>query len=78
MQKEEEQIFILMICETKFADNLFSMNGPMIYKMARKTVYKKIQLDLENNNLNIDDIDLVVPHKASGQQVVNVNVNRWF
>ena len=52
--------------ETKFADNLFSMNGPMIYKMARKTVYNQIQLDLKNNNLNINDIDLVVPHQASG------------
>ena len=52
--------------ETKFSDNLFSMNGPMIYKMARKTVYNQIQLDLENNNLNINDIDLVVPHQASG------------
>ena len=55
--------------ETKFADNLFSMNGPMIYKMARKTVYNQIQLDLENNNLNINDIDLVVPHQASGLAV---------
>ena len=52
--------------ETKFADNLFTMNGPMIYKMARKTVYNQIQLDLKNNNLKADDIDLVVPHQASG------------
>ena len=52
--------------ETKFADNLFTMNGPMIYKMARKTVYNQIQLDLKNNNLKADDIDLGVPHQASG------------
>ena len=52
--------------ETKFADNLFTMNGPMIYKMARKTVYNQIQLDLKNNNLKADDIDLVLPHQASG------------
>ena len=52
--------------KTKFADNLFTMNGPMIYKMARKTVYNQIQLDLKNNNLKADDIDLVVPHQASG------------
>ena len=52
--------------ETKFADNLFTMNGPMIYKMARKTVYNQIQLDLKNNNLKADDIDLVIPHQASG------------
>jgi len=55
--------------ETSFSDNLFTMNGPMIYKMARKTVYNQIQLDLENNNLNINDIDLVVPHQASGLAV---------
>jgi 3-oxoacyl-[acyl-carrier-protein] synthase-3 len=55
--------------ETSFADNLFSMNGPMIYKMARKTVYNQIQLDLKNNNLKVDDIDLVVPHQASGLAV---------
>ena len=48
--------------ETKFSDNLFSMNGPMIYKMARKTVYNQIQEDLKNNNLGIDDINLLVPH----------------
>ena len=52
--------------KTKFADNLFTMNGPMIYKMARKTVYNQIQLDLKNNNLKADDIDLVLPHQASG------------
>tara|TARA_B110000263_G_scaffold119247_2_gene103854 strand:- start:2797 stop:3759 length:963 start_codon:yes stop_codon:yes gene_type:complete len=55
--------------ETKFSDNLFSMNGPMIYKMARKIVYNQIQLDLKNNNLKVDDIDLVVPHQASGLAV---------
>ena len=55
--------------ETSFSDNLFTMNGPMIYKMARKTVYNQIQLDLKNNNLKVDDIDLVVPHQASGLAV---------
>lgn len=55
--------------ETKFADNLFSMNGPMIYKMARKTVYNQIQEDLKNNNLEVDDINLLVPHQASGLAV---------
>ena len=55
--------------ETSFSDNLFTMNGPMIYKMARKTVYNQIQLDLENNNLKVDDIDLIVPHQASGLAV---------
>ena len=46
-------------------DNLFSMNGPLIYKMARKRVYKLIRTDLKNNNLDINDIDCVVPHQAS-------------
>ena len=55
--------------ETSFSDNLFTMNGPMIYKMARKTVYNQIQLDLKNNNLKVDDIDLIVPHQASGLAV---------
>ncbi len=55
--------------ETKFADNLFSMNGPMIYKMARKIVYTQIKEDLKNNNLGIDDINLLVPHQASGLAV---------
>lgn len=54
---------------TSFADNLFTMNGPMIYKMARKIVFNQIQLDLKNNNLTVNDIDLVVPHQASGLAV---------
>ena len=55
--------------ETKFSDNLFAMNGPMIYKMARKTVYNKIQEDLNKNNIKIDDINLLIPHQASGLAV---------
>ena len=51
--------------ETTFDDNLFSMNGPMIYKMARKTVYQQIQKDLKKHNLTINDIDLLIPHQAS-------------
>ena len=51
--------------KTTYDDNLFSMNGPMIYKMARKKVYKLIQKDLKDNNLNISDIDCLVPHQAS-------------
>ena len=51
---------------TTYADNLFSMNGPMIYKMARKSVYEQIQKDLNKHKLSIDDIDLLIPHQASG------------
>ena len=55
--------------ETNFSDNLFAMNGPMIYKMARKTVYNQIQEDLNKNNIKIDDINLLIPHQASGLAV---------
>ena len=51
--------------KTTIDDNLFSMNGPMIYKMARKKVYKMIQKDFKKNNLTINDINLVIPHQAS-------------
>ena len=50
-------------------DNLFSMNGPKVYKMARKKVYDMIANDLSINNLNQNDIRLVVPHQASGMAV---------
>ena len=50
---------------TTIEDNLFSMNGPLIYKMARKKVYKLIKSDLNKNNLKTSDIDCVVPHQAS-------------
>ena len=33
--------------EKAIADNLFSMNGPKIYKMARKYVYDMINQDLK-------------------------------
>ena len=55
--------------KTTLDDNLFSMNGPMIYKMARKKVYDRIKDDLKRNNLNLEDIDLVIPHQASGLAV---------
>ena len=54
---------------TSIADNLFSMNGPQVYKMARKKVYDLIVSDLNKNNLSISDIDLVIPHQASGMAV---------
>ena len=54
---------------TTIEDNLFSMNGPLVYKMARKKVYNMIKDDLENNELSINDIDLLVPHQASQMAV---------
>ena len=51
--------------KTTLDDNLFSMNGPQIYKIARKRVYAMIKEDLKNNNLKPNDIDLLIPHQAS-------------
>ena len=50
-------------------DNYFTMQGPKVYKMARKRVYKMIQNILLENNLTPNDIDLVIPHQASGTAV---------
>ena len=50
---------------TTLDDNLFSMNGPLIYKMARKKVYEVIKNDINENNLTPADIDCLVPHQAS-------------
>ena len=54
---------------TKDVDNLFTMNGPMIYKMARKHVYTMINDDLKKIGINREDITLLVPHQASGLAV---------
>ena len=37
--------------------------------MARKKVYKLINTILEENNLEKKDIDLIIPHQASGSAV---------
>jgi len=50
-------------------DHYFTMSGPKVYKMARKKVYDMIENILLTNNLNISDIDLVIPHQASGNAV---------
>ena len=50
---------------TKLEDNLFSMDGPKIYKMAFQKVYKKIKYDLKETKLSQNDIDLLIPHQAS-------------
>ena len=54
---------------TSFDDNLFHMEGPKVYRLARKKVYGLINQILEENNLTRDDIDLVIPHQASGSAV---------
>ena len=55
--------------KTTLEDNLFSMNGPGIYKMARKKVYDRLKEDLKENNLTPNDINLLIPHQASGLAV---------
>ena len=51
--------------ETTPEDNLFTMNGPKIYRMAFQKVYERIQKDLLSTKINHNDIDLVIPHQAS-------------
>lgn len=50
-------------------DHYFTMAGPNVYKMARKKVYNMISKSLSKNNLNVKDIDLVIPHQASGTAI---------
>ena len=37
--------------------------------MARKKVYDRLKEDLKENNLTPDDINLLIPHQASGLAV---------
>ena len=50
-------------------DHYFTMSGPQVYKMARKKVYSMIGNILSKNNLSIKDINLVIPHQASGTAI---------
>ena len=54
---------------TTTEDNLFSMDGPGIYKIARKHVYKMMLKTLNNTGLEKTDIDWIIPHQASGKAV---------
>jgi len=54
---------------TTTEDNLFSMDGPRIYKIARKYVYQMMLKTLKNTGLEKKDIDWVIPHQASGKAV---------
>ena len=55
--------------KTKPTDNLFTMNGPAIYKIARIKSYKMLLQTLKNNKLKKKDIDWIVPHQASGKAI---------
>jgi len=52
--------------DTVEQDNLFRMNGPGIYKMAYRKVHELVDDLLGQAGMAREDIDLVVPHQASG------------
>tara|TARA_B110000263_G_C15185097_1_gene453406 strand:- start:258 stop:959 length:702 start_codon:yes stop_codon:yes gene_type:complete len=54
---------------TKKEDNLFSMNGSEVFKFSLPKVYNMILEVLERNNISQSDIDLLIPHQASGKGV---------
>ena len=54
---------------TTLADNLFTMDGPNVYKIARKQVYKMVMRSLKATRLHKNQIDWVIPHQASGKAV---------
>jgi len=51
---------------TRPEDYLFAMDGPGVYKMARRRVLELVQALLTENGLTVGDVDWVVPHQASG------------
>jgi 3-oxoacyl-[acyl-carrier-protein] synthase-3 len=51
---------------TRPEDNLFAMDGPGVYKMARRRVLELVQGLLTEHGLTMGDVDWVVPHQASG------------
>tara|TARA_X000000368_G_scaffold252005_1_gene199118 strand:+ start:1720 stop:2688 length:969 start_codon:yes stop_codon:yes gene_type:complete len=55
--------------DTKREDNLFSMDGPAIYKIARKQVYRMLLRTLKETELDKESIDWVIPHQASKKAV---------
>lgn len=54
---------------TTAADNLFTMDGPSVYKIARKEVYRMMLKTMKTTGLNREDVDWVIPHQASGKAV---------
>tara|TARA_B110000438_G_scaffold287046_1_gene318919 strand:+ start:123 stop:1088 length:966 start_codon:yes stop_codon:yes gene_type:complete len=64
--------------DTTYADNLFTMDGPGVYKIARKQVYKMVMKSLKYTRLFQRDIDWVIPHQASGKAVeAYVSIGRF-
>ena len=50
---------------TELNDNLFTMDGPAIYKSARKKAYKMVLDTFKKTNFNKEDVSWVIPHQAS-------------
>ena len=57
---------------TTLADNRFHMNGPAIYRMARKRVADLLDEVRDLTGLSPGDFDLVVPHQASGNALASL------
>ena len=51
--------------DTRLDDNLFTMDGPKIYKLARKKIYLMLLEMMKKNKIKQKDIDFVIPHQAS-------------
>ena len=51
---------------TRPEDQFFSMDGPEVFKMARRRVVGLIQGILTDHGMCVDEVDWVVPHQASG------------
>ena len=47
-------------------DYLFTMNGPALYRLAIGAVRDLVAVVLQDAGMSLDDIDVVVPHQASG------------
>ena len=54
---------------TKPEDNLFSMDGPSIYKIARKKAYKMVSETFKDVEFDKTDVSWVIPHQASKKAV---------
>ncbi len=54
---------------TKHDDNLFSMKGSKVYRLALGMVKKTLTTLLERNKLKAEDFDWIIPHQASGHAV---------
>ena len=54
---------------TTLSDNLFTMDGPAVYKIARKEVYRMMLKTMKATGLKREDVDWVIPHQASGKAV---------